>query len=458
MRIILSVSLALLMVSAAVQAAGQSVSSDAVTFTKQVAPILQDHCQVCHRPDTFAPMSLLTYEEARPWARSIKAKVLAREMPPFFIDRNVGIQEFKNDVSLTDEEIATIVGWVDSGAAEGDPAHMPPARVFSDDNRWQFGEYGEPDLIVSLPEDYILPGEGPDHWPSIIIDLGLTEDRYLAGVQIIPTKGFNSIHHIRTGLIASSDEALASGDDDAVMGRFLNEYALGKGADLFPPDAARFIRAGTQVSVGLHMHPDYSEGETPVNIALGLKFHPKGYTPKYIVISDSGKYPGIDIRPHDPNARVDGYYLLREPTKLLSWQPHMHNRGKRACVEAIMPPEPDAADEGLTSAQLRFEPLNCARFIFNWHLNYIYTEDSAPLLPAGTMLHTIQWFDNSAQSASNTDPDAQVTHGQRTIDEMSGGWFSFYHLSEEEYRQEVEERRARGIPDAGLPMLGRGGR
>ena len=450
MRVILSVSLAFLMVTAAVQAAGQSVSSDAVTFTKHVAPILQDHCQVCHRPDTFAPMSLLTFEEARPWARSIKAKVVAREMPPWFIDRNLGIQHYANDNSLTDDQIATLVQWVDGGAVKGDAADMPPARTFRDENRWDFGAYGDvPDVVVSFAENYMMPTSGPDVWASIVMDPGLTEDRYIAGVQIIPTKGHLLIHHIRSSLIAATPAdgpvlGIRVGDEE-VMGRFLNEYAIGKGADVFREGSGRLIKAGTKISAGLHMHPYYTGGEedqteTPVNLVLGLKLHPKGFKPKHIVISDSGKYPGIDVRPGDPNARIDGYYHLEKPTRLLSWQPHMHNRGKAACILAIIP-LPDRSD-GLTSSQPGFETLSCAKFSFSWHLNYIYEEDSAPLLPAGTMLHTIQWFDNSALSPANTDPAAQVTRGSRTVDEMSGGWLSFYEMSDEEFEEELAQRGA----------------
>src|SRR5438876_4445427 len=141
----------LLIVSAALVTAAQGQ----VTFTKDVAPILQQHCQVCHRPDTFAPMSLLTYEEARPWAKSIKQKVVAREMPPWYIDKNVGIHNFKNDVSLTDQEIATLAKWADNGAPKGDPADMPPPRKFESADQWHI----RPDLIVTLPKHILVPGK-----------------------------------------------------------------------------------------------------------------------------------------------------------------------------------------------------------------------------------------------------------------------------------------------------------
>src|SRR5580692_7333450 len=176
MRTILQVSIALLvgaaLVTAAETSSGTAGNRPQVTFTKDVAPLLANRCQVCHRPDTFAPMSLLTYEQVRPWAKSIKQKVLAREMPPWYIDKNVGVRHFKNDVSLSDEEIATIVTWVDAGAPRGDPADMPPARRFDDSDKWHMEK---PDLIVELPKDQLIPARGSDRWVDVLVDTGLTE-------------------------------------------------------------------------------------------------------------------------------------------------------------------------------------------------------------------------------------------------------------------------------------------
>jgi hypothetical protein len=248
MKVILASSIALI----AMSAQGQ------VTFTKDVAPILADHCQICHRTNTFARMSLMTYQEARPWAKSIKAKVAAREMPPWFIDKNVGIQHFANDVSLSDQDIATIVKWVDSGAPEGNPKDMPPARQFPDEQVWQIGK---PDLIVNLPKDVVVKAKAPDQWPDILVDPGLTEDRYVEAVQIIPTKGRQVIHHIRTSLVDPDASTRHSGQLDGnvaleagEMGVFLNEYAIGKGGDVFREGAGRLIKAGTKVNFQFHLH------------------------------------------------------------------------------------------------------------------------------------------------------------------------------------------------------------
>jgi hypothetical protein len=422
MRVILAASIAVIAVSAQAQ----------VTFTKDVAPILQERCQICHRVGTFAPMSLVTYEQVRPWARSIKQKVAAREMPPWFIEKNIGVQHFSNDNSLTDQQIATIVKWVDAGAPQGDPKDMPPQRQFPDGNVWQFGK---PDVTISLPKDVVVKAKGPDWWPDILVDPGLTEDRYIQGVQIIPTKGHQVIHHIRTSIVEPEAGTRHSGQLDGNValevgeqGVFLNEYAIGKGADMFPEGSGRLIKAGTKVNFQFHLHSNGTE--TPTNVALGLKLYPKGYQPKHAITSLTVGVNDIDLRPHEANVRSDGYMPLIKPARLLSFQPHMHNRGKAECLEAIYP-------NGKT------EMLSCARFLFNWHLNYVYAEDAAPLLPAGTLLHSIMWHDNTNVSKFNPDPDAQITWGERTIDEMGSAWLSYYYMSDEDYKKEVEARKAK---------------
>ncbi len=399
-----------------------------VTFTKDVAPILQNHCQVCHRPDTFAPMSLLTYEDARPWARSIKEKVALREMPPWYVDKNVGVRHFTNDVSLSDEEIATIVKWADSGAVKGDPADMPKPRQFEDLDKWHIAT---PDLVVTLPKDLIVPAKAPDRWVDIVVDPGLKEDRYLQAIETKPTKGFRVVHHAVTSMKNDEDGDVAPDGGSNDQGNFLNEYALGKNGDVFADGAARLIKAGTKFSFNLHLHAIGQE--MAANVALGLKFYPKGYVPKYVQLTDRiGRTADLDIPPNTDNVRTDGYTTLTKPTRILSFQPHMHNRGKAQCMEAIYP------------GGQKVEMLSCvSRYQFAWHLVYLYNEDEQPLLPAGTVLHVTSWHNNSASNKFNPDPDAQVTYGQRTIDEMGFSWVSYYYLSDEEFKQQTEARKAK---------------
>ena len=438
MRFILPASFALIVTLAVVPSnAGQSAPGQPqVTFTKDVAPIFQENCQVCHRPGSIAPMSLLTYAESRPWARSIKQKVLAREMPPWFIDKNVGVQHFSNDRSLTDKQIEIISAWVDAGAPEGNPKDMPAPRTFAAENVWQIGT---PDVVVSLPKDYVVRAKGADQWPDILVDPKLTQDRYIQGVQIIPTKGFTVVHHIRTSIVEPTDEGVGSGrldDTDGSLevgeqGVFLNEYAIGKQGDVFPDGSGRLIKAGTKINFQLHLHS--SGTETPTNVALGIKFYPVGYVPKHVISSTTVSAPQVDLRPHTDNIRSDGYLVLKKAARLLSFQPHMHNRGKAECLEAIYPTG-------------KVETLSCAKFRFNWHLNYVYSDDAAPLLPAGTVLHSIMWHDNTAKNPFNPDPDAQITYGQRTIDEMASAWISWYYMSDDDLEKEIEARRARRNP------------
>ena len=261
----------------------KTVTPGAVTFAKDVAPIFQRACQNCHRPGSIAPMPLLTYEDARPWAKSIKQKVTTRTMPPWYIDKNVGIHDFKNDVSLSDEEIATIAAWVDAGSPKGNVADMPTPRVFEENDRWHIGT---PDLIVSLPKDEFLAARAPDTWKDILVDPHLTEDRWIQAVETKPTKGYNVVHHAATSLVVEDEDGhLRAG---GAQGTVLNEYAVGKNGDVFAGGAARLIKAGTKINFNIHLHANGKD--TPLNLSLALKFYPKGYVPKHVELTENVGY------------------------------------------------------------------------------------------------------------------------------------------------------------------------
>jgi len=336
----------------------------------------------------------------------------------------VGVRHFKNDVSLSDAEIATIAKWVDDGAPKGNPADMPAPRKFARDDSWHMGQ---PDLIVPLPKDQIIPATGADRWIDVLADTGLTEDRYIQAVEVITTKGYKAVHHVTTSMKHEDD----ADDGDNVQGSFLNEYALGKNADVFPEGAGRLIKAGTKINFNLHLH-SYGQ-ETAANVALGLKLYPKGYVPKYSETTEKvGDPKDLDIPANTANVRFEGYNTLTKPARMLSFQPHMHNRGKASCMEAIYP------------GGHKVETLSCvSRYQFAWHLVYLYDEDEQPLLPAGTVLHVVSWYDNSPDNKFNPDPDNLITYGQRTIDEMGGAWISYYYLSDEDYKQQVAARKAK---------------
>jgi hypothetical protein len=407
-----------------------AVSVKPVTFTKDVAPILQRSCQTCHRPDQMAPMSLLTYEDARPYARSIKNKVTARLMPPWHVERNIGIQKFKDDPSLTDDEVATIAAWVDQGAPRGSMADMPAPRQFDDDSIWHI----KPDLIVEMPVTHVVPATGTDEFIDFIADTGLTEDRYVRAVETKPGPGARAVtHHLLTYLIQTVDPSeQLIGVNDVREGSnevFLNEYAVGKNGDVLPANTGKLMKAGGKIRFSVHYHS--SGKETSDRSRVALEFYPKGYVPKYHQISlqiahaDNGGQ--LDL-PAGVVTRSDGYYHFDKPVHITAIQAHMHNLGKRMCVEAILPNNTT-------------EQLNCVGWDFNWHKVYNYADDVSPLYPAGTVLHTILWHDNTAANRANPDPRNWRGYGQRTLDEMAFAWITWTNLTDDDYKVMVAERR-----------------
>jgi hypothetical protein len=396
------------------------------TFTKEVAPIFQKACENCHRPGSIAPMSLLNWKDARPWAKSIKEKVVSRSMPPWHIDRNVGVSKFKNDPSLTDAEIATITAWVDGGSPEGNPADMPPPLKFTDADKWHLGK---PDLVVSMPKAYMLKAKGGDEYYDAEIDPGFKEDMYIAAVETKPDQGYKVIHHATTNLIDDPEE-------DPV-GLFLNEYAIGKEADIFPGDSGRLIKAGSKIHFNIHLHPNGTE--TPVQISLGLKVYPRGTVPKYVAFTQHmGDVSELDL-PAGQITRNDGYFRLPRPAVLAAYQPHFHTLGKAQCVEAIYP---DVRADSARPGPARTETISCvSNYQFGWSITYPYAEDAAPLLPAGTIIHVTSWHDNSDNNPHDIQPKNWVGYGQRTIDEMSFAWISLFYIDEADYQQRVAARK-----------------
>ena len=396
------------------------------TFSKDVARIFQRACQSCHRPGSIAPMSLLTYSDARPWARAIKTKVATRVMPPWHIDRNVGVTSFKDDPSLSDAEIATISSWVDNGAPEGNPVDMPPPLKFSDDDKWHFGK---PDIVVGMNKPYILKAKGGDEYYDIDIDPGFKEDMYIQAVETKPDLGFKVIHHCTTNLVEDPEE-------DPV-GLFLNEYAIGKGADIFPNESGRLIKAGSKIHFNLHLHADGND--TPVSVSLGLKLYPKGAVPKYVAFTQHmGDVNELDL-PAGQITRSDGYFRLPRPAVISAFQPHFHTLGKAQCIEAIYP---DVRADSARPGPARTETISCvSNYQFGWSITYPYAEDAAPLLPTGTIIHVTTWHDNTDNNPHDVNPKNWVGSGQRTIDEMSFAWISLYYLDEDDYQQRARARK-----------------
>jgi hypothetical protein len=401
------------------------------TFTKDIAPILQRSCVNCHRPGESAPMSLMTYEEARPWARAIKTRTTAREMPPFHMDKTIGITKFKNDPSLSDEEIQTIARWVDGGAQRGNPADMPALRQFKEVGAWDF----EPDLVVKFPP-YKVPASGPDLYGNIYTDIPIKTDRYIQAIQTraATPQSRKVVHHALSYAVDDPETKEVNADDSVGIdgGDFLVEYASGKNAEVYTGDSGVLLKAGKKAMVSYHLHSIGEEVDAHIEVAM--KLHPEGYVPKHIRWSKqlAQSTAELDI-PGNSVVRIDGYTVMHKNARILSFQPHMHIRGKRQCLELIYP---------TGGASAKTEMVSCTNFNYNWHLNYSYTDDAAPIVPAGTILHVITWHDNSQQNRANPDPKNWVGDGQRTIDEMGFAWIGWYDLSDEEYKEQLAARKA----------------
>ena len=388
------------------------------TFARDVLPILQRTCQQCHRPGSVAPMSLMTYEEVRPWARAIRDRTAQREMPPWYIERNVGVRRFKEDPSLSDVEIATIGAWVDAGAPRGNLDDAPPLLELASLDEWRIGT---PEWIVEIPEEQTIGAVDADRWLNIWADSRFTEDRYIKAVETKPSPdAYRVVHHVATSM-------RWEGEDGEEGGGFLNEYAMGKNGDIFPEGTGRLIKAGAQIRFNMH-YSSVGE-EIKDRTRVGFQLYPVGQVPERVLISRhvGDSFDTLDIPAGADNARSDGYYVLPEPTQVTGFQPHMHIRGKRMCVEAIQP-------NGL------IETLSCTGHNFGWHIVYNYDDEEAPLLPAGTILHVIGWHDNTAANRYNPDPKNWVGFGNRSIDDMSFAWMSFFHMPEEAYEKKLTER------------------
>ena len=421
--------------------AAPAAAADAVkspTFARDVAPIFQAKCEACHRTDSMAPMSLVTYQDVRPWAKSIKARVTARQMPPWHIDKNVGIQEFKNDRSLSDQEIETIAGWVDGGAPMGDPKEMPAPIEWPDASVWNFAKLfgGPPDLIVKSPS-FTMPAHAQDAWDKRSTPSGVTEPRWVRAIEIRPAtvKGRKIVHHALARL--SQDDpidnaAVAANDDDdsnvnAGPGLFM-EWAVGKQGEIMRPDTGKLLLPDSQFVWDIH----YSAAgeEITNNVELGIYFYPKGQEPKNRQVLHAMGTGGIDIPPNTIKG-TQGFFVMTQPGRVESFQPHMHLRGKAMMIEAIMP-------TGKTEMLSHVDNFN-----FNWHNSYYYADDAAPLLPKGTVLRITAWHDNTAANKANPDPTQWVGSGDRTVDEMAHAWVNITYMSDDDFKAEVEARKAK---------------
>jgi hypothetical protein len=405
-------------------------------------------------------MPLETYEQARAFAPRIKARTALRgtggAMPPYYVEPGIGIQHYKDDLRLSDRELEVVAAWVDAGAPEGDPEHLPPARVWDDSNDWALGE---PDLVVRTA-DFTMEGGSPDWWGDMpSVPAGLDEDRYVRAVAI------REVNDAAPG-------AAHGGHGTSVGGRWIVHHMiwstrapeggggvtswpvheLGRNPDIFDPRAGRLLRAGSQiVSNSVHLH---SNGrDTRAHLEIGFYLHPPGYEPEYRTLPfELGDGMNIDIRGGQEGLQeLHAFQVLTEHTKIVSFEPHLHGPGARMCLEAIW--------------GMQIETISCAGYNHNWVKQYTFDEDHAPLLPKGTVLHLVGYMDMSETSPNVPDPRNWQGSGNRSITNMFIDLGSRVALSDAQFVREMAERREKlglGVNDhmtgcplcaANLPLL-----
>ena len=411
-------------------AAAAELTAPPATFTKDVAPILQEKCQSCHRAGSMAPMSLVTYEETRPWAKSIKQRVVTRSMPPWHIDKTVGIQHFQNDMSLTDAQISTIAHWADAGAPQGDPKDMPPAKVWPKEDGWQLSQqFGQPDFVLSS-DPYTMPAKGQDVWFKPLTQIPITEPRWVRAVEMRPaTAAGRRITHHALAFLQQEEPGTKTG---LITQGLLMEWAVNKNYDIYRPNTGKLLVPGSRIWWEMHYHAAGEEIRDHVELAVYL--YPKGQEPKYRTFltafpatPGSAAFGTLDIPPNSVT-ESEGYQTLAAPARLENFQPHMHLRGKAMLLEAILP---DGSKRTLSYVD---------HFTFNWMTNYIYADDAAPVLPKGTIIHTVAWHDNTTNNKNNPDPDQWVGWGDRTVDEMAHAWVNVTYISEEDYQASLAKK------------------
>ena len=374
------------------QAAGSAQA--APTFTKDVAPIFYSRCVECHRPTMFAPMSLVKFEEARPWARSIRQRVATRTMPPWGADPAHGV--FKNDPRLSDKEIATILAWVDAGAPKGDDKDLPVAPTFAEG--WSIGK---PDAVFTMTEDFKIPATGVVEYQYLRLPTNITEDKWIQAIEIKPQARAH-VHHVLaytqpTGSPLNEGGALGPGNIGGVTPN--------KPGVVFEPGVGRLLTANSDVV--LQMHYTTNGEATTDRTQVGIVFAKAA--PKFQQRGGSVIQPRFVIPAGAPAHEVRGTRVLAADTLITSFTPHMHVRGKDMIYIAKFP---DGTTETL---------LSVPQYDFNWQLTYELAKPR--LFPKGTEIEVIAHYDNSPGNKFNPDPAKDVRWGDQTWEEMMIGFW-----------------------------------
>ncbi len=432
-----------------------------ITFARDVAPIIQAKCEKCHRPGSVAPMELQTYEQVAAFAPLIRDRVSRGVMPPWPVDKTVGVQAFRNNESLSDEQIATIVDWVDAGAPLGDPAELPERLVWDDDSeRWPYeDDMGRPpDLVLTAPV-YTVVASGRDQWPQFYTTLeevggaSLTKERWIQAIGSRPADRDSRyvFHHANVSATTMPGESPDPFGDEAGSIKLI-DTAVGTVGMIYPKNTGRVIRPGAQLRWNMHFHPYNVDMDAALQLALW--FYPEGEEPDHYSRGDvslaagqgtftSGTFPaGERVRhaqirgeadillPPNSVSSMRGYHVLDRPAMVSGIRGHMHLRGKYQIVEVVYP---DGS----------WEVINKLNWDHAWHKLFLYEDGAEPLLPKGTTIMLTSVFDNTVENPHNPDPDQWVSLGDRSIDEMSHVRLEMTYFSEEDFQKLVEERAAK---------------
>jgi hypothetical protein len=390
--------------------AGPAFAAGAPTFSKDVAPILYKNCVECHRPMAMAPMSLLAYDDARPWARAIKLKVQSRQMPPWGADPTVG--KYSNDVSLKQAEIDTIAAWVDGGAPEGNRAELPAAPKFAEG--WSIGK---PDYVFKMQKPFNVPADGTVPYVYVSIPTNLKQDIWIKAVELKPTDR-RVVHHIISNLVEGNgttpdpEPRLTRDPKRKEIGGGLGGLVPGRLYGEFDEGVARKIPAGADIVLQMHYTTIGQPVTDQTEIGVVLAKEP----PATLRAEGGGAIPNMQlvIPPGDSNYEVAGKQTFDRDTYLTTLYPHMHVRGKDATYTIVYP---DGREEVV---------LRVPKYDFNWQLSYKLAEPK--FLPKGSTLKVTMHYDNSTANRFNPDPTATVRWGDQTWEEMMLGYYGTIEL------------------------------
>jgi hypothetical protein len=408
------------------------------TYAREVSRIIQDNCQICHQPGQIGPMSFTTYEEVQPWAPLIRMRVADREMPPYQYDADIGVQHLKGDWRMSDEDINTIIAWVDAGAPLGNPEELPPSREFAPIGEWRLAaELGPPDHTIKSSA-WDVPATGQDLWWEPEVDAGLTESRCIKAVETLPSAAAHgSTHHANSHFVVQDE------DGEWVRGDRLSEFAFGKLGEMVPDGACRRVPANSKVGWSIHYYPD-GNAVPDDQVTVGIWYHDEednfeeddAYRQDLRAYNLSGG--GDYLIPPHGTLMTQGFHSFDHPVRLDSWQPHLHLRGVAMSMEVF---DPNTGRREVLS--------QASNWNAGWNHSHMYEDGYQPLIPAGATIILNAWYDNTADNPRNPDPDQWVGAGQRTTDEMSHAWIAVTHLDDEGYEEMVEERGQRSSATPG---------